>query len=91
MFGKAMFATFYLSVGAITHTALIGTTFNPANPFCWACLFGWPVVLFVLLMLLGFACIGLVVLGCWLADLYADIPWVRRRRMRKVMTYVASR
>lgn len=66
MFG--VIATGYLAIGCVVHTILIGTAFNPANVFAWGCILAWPAVLFILGLLLFFACFGLIVLGCWLSD-----------------------
>ncbi len=86
-----VFATVYVAIGALLHTVLLGTTFNPANVFAWGILFAWPVVLFVMLLLAAFAIFGVVAFIAWVMDLYASIPWVRRRRMAQVMRYVRPR
>jgi hypothetical protein len=66
--GRTMSAMYYLAIGALLHTALIGITFNPASLASWGVLIAWPIVLLVLLFLTVFFLFLAVVGLLWVWD-----------------------
>jgi type III secretory pathway component EscT len=54
-----VFTASYLSIGALFHWALLGSTFHVGSVASWGVLFGWPFVLSALFLLIGLL-IGIV-------------------------------
>lgn len=70
----------YTAIGALTHWALLGSTFKVSSVASWGVLLGWPVVLFVLALLLGFAILIVAVLVMSAHDTIVLRRQVRRNR-----------
>lgn len=68
--GLSVFATGYLSIGALIHWALLGPVFQVGSVASWGVLFAWPIVLFVLCLLLAF------LLWIVIGSVFAAIEWL---------------